>query len=82
MINKYHLKQETALTLYKSCVRPIYEYGSEIWDDASHYLTKKLDIIEHKCLTAALGVTRIAKITETNLEAQVMPLNFRRKKGH
>ena len=80
MTKKYSLRQDFALTLYKACVRPVIEYASEIWDDASQTLKNKLRTIEHKALTTSLGVARLSKRIETNLEAQIMPLELRRQK--
>ena len=80
MTNKLHLKQDFALNLYKACIRPTIEYGSEIWDDACKSVKGKLEVIEHKALTTALGTTRLAKRTETKLEALIMPLELRRQK--
>ena len=41
---------------------------------------KKLEAIEQKCLTRILGVNRLAKKQEVNLEARVMPLALRWRK--
>ena len=77
---KYKLKQNIALNLYKAIVRPIMEYGVEVWGDTSFTNLKKLDSIEHRSITTALGVNKIAKKSETTLEAKIVPLSIRRKR--
>merc|ERR1711991_1107558 len=79
-IHKYKLSQDTALTLYKTNVRPVLEYGSEIWSDTCETNLRILDSVEHMGITTALGVNRLAKRTETNLEANILPLRIRRKR--
>merc|ERR1711991_1115481 len=74
------LKQNIALNLYKTIVRPIMEYGVEVWGDTSYTNLKKLDSIEHRSITTALGVSKFAKKTETTLEAKIVPLSIRRKR--
>merc|ERR1711991_821717 len=76
----YKLKQNIALNLYKAIVRPIMEYGVEVWGDTSFTNLKKLDLIEHRSITTALGVNKIAKKSETTLEAKIVPLSIRRKR--
>ena len=79
-INTYKLSHDTSLTLYKTNVRPVLEYGSEVWGDTCETNLNRLDSIEHMGITAALGVNRLAKRTETNLEAKILPLKIRRKR--
>merc|ERR1711991_1114196 len=79
-INTYKLSHDTSLTLYKTNVRPVLEYGPEVCGDTCETNLNRLDSIEHMGITAALGVNRLAKRTETNLEAKILPLKIRRKR--
>ena len=58
-------------------IRPVIEYGSEVWGDACNTTMNKLDSIEHKALTTALGVPIYSKRSEVNIEAGVVPLRIR-----
>ncbi|MCU7859181.1 MAG: endonuclease/exonuclease/phosphatase family protein, partial [Candidatus Thiodiazotropha sp. (ex Lucinoma kastoroae)] len=81
-IGKHHngLNQKYMITLYKSFVRPVLEYASEIWGDASKTNLAKLNSIQHKALTSCLGVNRLAHKKDVNYEACVLPLQLRRDK--
>jgi hypothetical protein len=72
------LNQKIMITLYKTLVRPILEYASEIWGDASPTNLKKLDSVQHQALTKCLGVNRLAHKKDVNFEASVLPLELRR----
>ena len=74
---KKGLNQQYLLTLYKSIVRPILEYASEVWGDTSNKNKLKLDSILHRSLTTALGVNRLAHKKDTNYEAKVLPLVYK-----
>jgi hypothetical protein len=80
MCQKHNLPQDTAISLYKSIQRPLLEYGSEVWGDTCQTNLKKLDSIENLSLTTALGVNKLSKTTEVNLEAKVLPLRLRMKR--
>ena len=74
-----NIPQKYLITLYKSLVRPIIEYGSEIWGDIAKYNQTKLDSIQHRTLTKALGVNRLSHRKDVNYEARVIPLELRRE---
>ena len=73
------VSQEYLITMYKSLIRPIIEYASEIWGDASTTNKVKLDSIQHRSITSALGVNRLAHRRDTNYEARILPLEHRRQ---
>ena len=76
--NIKNINTEYSITLYKTMIRPLCEYASEIWNDASTSNKRKLDSIQHKYLTKALGVNRLAHRTDVSLETKVLPLELRR----
>ena len=72
------IKQSLKILLYKTLIRPILEYGSEIQNDAAPQLLTKLDSIQHKNLTKALRVNRLSHRRDVNIEAEIAPLSVRR----
>jgi hypothetical protein len=76
--HNYRLNQKIMITLYKTLVRPVLEYASEVWGDASPTNLKKLDSVQHQALTKCLGVNRLAHKKDVNFEACVLPLELRR----
>ena len=67
------------ITLYKTIIRPVLEYGPEIWNDLNKTKKRKLDSIQQKSLTAALGVNKFSKKRDVNFEAKTLPLESRRQ---
>ena len=61
MCAKFQFHQSIAITMYKSLIRPILEYGSEVWGDTCKTNRNKLKIIEQRALTTSLGVSKLAK---------------------
>ena len=74
---KYKLRQELCITLYKTMIRPVIEFGSEIWSDTSKINWSRINSIEHRSLTKALGTMICAKRSEVNIEAGVIPIKLR-----
>ena len=54
------------------------EYGSIVWNDISTKNVNKLRSIQQTCLTAALGVIRLANRNKVLLESKVETLKNRR----
>ena len=79
LCNRHSLRQEIAIALYKTLIRPTIEYGSEVWSDTTRTNFNKINSLEHKALTTALGSMIYAKRSETNMEAGVLPLEIRIK---
>ena len=77
---KYKLPQDVCINLYKSLIRPSIEYGAEVWGDTSACHLRKLESLEQRGLTAALGVNRLARRSVVNLESGVLPLKLRIKR--
>merc|ERR1711991_473912 len=77
MCSKFNYHQSIVINMYKSLIRPILEYGSEIWGDTCKTNKKKLEVIEQRALSIALGVSKLAKRSEINIEAGILPLKLR-----
>ena len=73
------VSQEYLITMYKTLIRPVLEYASEIWGDATKSTKIKLDSIQHKSITYALGVNRLSHRRDMNYEARILPLEYRSK---
>ena len=74
MANKYNIPQKTLLIMYETIIVPIITYGIEIWGDVCITHFKKLESVEHSCITKILGVNRLAHKTDTMYEAKMIPL--------
>ena len=77
LCNKNNLNQKIAITLYKTLIRPVIEYGIEIYGDVYKTGVKKLESIQHRSLTTALGVNRLAHRRHVEIETGVEPLLLR-----
>ena len=73
------VSQRLLILLYESCVRPILEYASEVWGDVSKTNAQRLTTVQHHALKASLGVNRRSHTADVCVEAQVPPLDVRRK---
>ena len=76
---KRGVSQRLLILLYESCVRPILEYASEVWGDVSKTNAQRLTTVQHHALKASLGVNRRSHTGDVCVEAQVPPLEPRRK---
>jgi len=76
---KRGVSQRLLILLYESCIRPILEYASEVWGDVSRTNAQKLTSVQHHALKSSLGVNRRSHTVDVCIEAQVPPLEPRRK---
>ena len=77
MASKYNISQKTLLIMYETIIIPIITYGIEIWGDVCITHFKKLESVEHSCVTKILGVNRLAHKQDTMYEAKMIPLKLR-----
>ena len=70
--------QQILITLYKTVIRSLLEYRSEIWGDISKCRRDKLESVQHRALSMSLGVNRLAHRKDVRLEFGVLPLDMRR----
>ena len=73
-----NIHQSDMLNLYKLFIRPVLEYGSEIWGKMNQGYCKKLDSIQHRCIAISLGVNRLSPLNDTCYEGKMLPLKQRR----
>ena len=71
--------QTVAIRMYTTILRPVIEYGSIIWGDASGTTLNKLDSIQHQALTRALAVNSKSHRSDVCVESNTAPLEVRRQ---
>jgi len=75
-----HTHTHRILLLYKVCVRPIYDYACQVWNDASESSKHSiLDSLQHRLLARAMGVRRGTSALALQVEAGIAPLSERRR---
>jgi hypothetical protein len=47
----------SGVLLYKQLIRPMMDYGCQVWRSAARSHVRKLQVIHSKCLRAATGAT-------------------------
>ncbi len=67
-----------AAILAYTWVRPVIEYASVIWGDASRSTLKEVESVQRKFLCRALGVRKCAPAIAVEAETGVAPLTLRR----
>ena len=67
------------LLLYRTLVRPILDYGSEVYDSAKPTITKLLDSVQYNALKTCSGTTFFTSLPALQTECGEMPLDLRRK---
>lgn len=75
------ITSDLALKIYKAHIRPILEYGTQIWGGTTESRLRKVDGIQHWCLTRLLGVPRRARQEEIRNFCKMKPLKTRRKEA-
>lgn len=66
----------TLLILYKAMVKSVMMYGSQAFSNAPPATIKKLELIQRRALTIALGVPRSTRVENTLALAGQPPLRF------
>lgn len=65
-------------SLYLACVRPIFEYGIEVWNFAIQSKDKdRFRSIQGNCLKRALGAVKTTSFEVLEVETAVPPVDFR-----
>ena len=76
---KWGADSKTLLLLYKSCIRPILDYGSLLYHTASKSNLSKLEVIQNQSLRLAFGAMSTTPISSLQMEANISSLSHRRE---
>ena len=72
--------QSTLLHLYRSLIRSKLDYGCMVYGSASRTYIKQLDTIQNQALRICLGAFKSSPIDSLHVEANELPLTYRRQK--
>ncbi|XP_072395167.1 uncharacterized protein [Diabrotica undecimpunctata] len=76
---KWGADPNTALLFYKTMVRSIMDYGSQLYGTAADTHLNKIEIQQNKCLRVCLGYLKSTPINIMQAEAVEPPLKLRRQ---
>ncbi|XP_072377391.1 uncharacterized protein [Diabrotica undecimpunctata] len=76
---KWGADPNTALLFYKTMVRSIMDYGSQLYGTAADTHLNKIEIQQNKCLRVCLGYLKSTPINIIQAEAVEPPLKLRRQ---
>ena len=65
------ISSKSLIRLYKMTVRPIMDYASSAWANASNYLLQRLKILQNKALKTALEIPFRASSKEVHSRANI-----------
>ena len=77
---KFQLHRKSLEIIYTSFIRPILEYGNEIWDNCTQYEKDDLEKIQTEAARIATGATKLVSIENLYSEIGWDTLDIRRKK--
>lgn len=66
------------INIYKSHIRPIMEYGICVWGRHSNIKLRKIESVQHRALTYALGVPNCAKNLDMLKCCNLWPIAMRK----
>ena len=78
--NTWGASKKILITIYKSLIRSILDYGCEAFYSASQRVLKKLDQIQYKALKIACGTFKGTSLASLQVEYGDVPLELRREK--
>lgn len=70
--------RKTLIRMYSSLIRPILEYGCQVFDGANNKLVESLECVQNSCLRIALGALRTTPVSAMLVEANLPSLQDRR----
>ena len=77
--SKWGADKQTMVTLYKTLIRPILDYGCGIYNSASPSIKSKLDVIQSQALRLCCGALSCTPISALEVDCGIPPLQLRRK---
>ena len=75
--SNWGMLKDTLLSLYRALIRPIIEYGMEIYFNCSDSILKQIETIQHECLRICAGALRSTPIDCLQHYCNEMPLKIR-----
>ena len=79
---KFQLDRKPLEIIYTSFIRPILEYGNEIWDNCTQYEKDDLEIIQTEAARIATGTTKLVSLENLYSETGWDTLDMRRKETY
>jgi len=76
--NKWGADIKSLLTIYKTLVRPIIDYGAIAYDSASKTLQDVVEKIQNRALRICTGCMKSTEVALLQNECGIMPLKYRR----
>jgi ribonuclease HI len=76
--NKWGADITSLLTVYKTLVRPIIDYGAIAYDSASKTMQDVVERIQNRALRICTGCMKSTEVALLQNECGIMPLRFRR----
>jgi ribonuclease HI len=70
--------KQAMLTVYRTLIRSVLDYGSELFSTANKTALKKLDVLQATCLRLCCGAMRCTPHSALQNECGELPLNLRR----
>ena len=70
--------RKTMLRLYKALVRPVIDYGSQVYDGGAAGVLKELEPLQNRFIRLATGAFRTTPVPALLTEADIQPLWLRR----
>lgn len=67
------------LKVYKSCIRPILEYGAIFFADCPEWISVQLDRIQWQCIRICIGATKTTHTQSLEVLSGIEPLQIRRE---
>ena len=76
--NSWGANKKVLLTIYRSLIRSVIDYGAIAYNSASDNLKNRLDVIQHKALRIACGAFCSTAASALQVETGELPLSLRR----
>ena len=77
---KFQLDRRSLEIIYTTFIRPILEYGNEIWDNCTQYEKEEIDKIQNEAARIATGTTKLVSVETLYSEIGWETLDSRRRK--
>lgn len=76
---KWGADPNVLLHMYRTLIRPIFDYGNVLYTTAADCHLRRLDVIQNQCLRLCVGFLKSTPTEVLHAETTEWPLSFRRK---